>query len=294
MKKLNKWIWNEEEKLYVQEGFHPEELVNTLGANKFGDVLSRLSYSPISVRWNNTFEEAQQMRFMVCLHWIKSRLSYLLNVEGKKRKKLIIDLGCSRSIVYQRWRNNMSHFNCPQIYYWGFDSHLERIQQGRTLFKKKKNDSVVYFLGDILKEVRFPARADVIVAMEILEHLPPDKAGNLFKNIRRNLKKTGVAIVSSPNPAEKDSFVWADSEKGHHKEYPWFQAKEMMVNHGFEIIDRVGVLPVRNYFRRTSFPEIRKELVKHLPSSFVNPILLLAEDNMSLNKEWISLIRRAK
>jgi len=292
MKAIKGWKWNETKKLYVQNGFVLGELDDSLGTNKHGDVIQKESYSPNKVRFYNSFEEAQQVRFIVALHWMKSRLSDILNVEGKKRKKLILDLGCSRSFIYRRWKNNMNYFGWSLIHYWGVDSNLKRIDDGRAMFTKKKNDSVIYFLGDLSREMKFPGKADIVFCLEVLEHVPREKVYTFLNNIYNNLSDHGSAIISSPNPKEKGGFVWKDSPKSHHYEYKWEEAKELFEDNGFEIIKVTGVLPDRNYFRESSFYKLRKRLAEHLPGPIINNILLTAEKDMSKKRQWICLLNK--
>ena len=292
MKEITGWEWNNEESVYVQEGFVWGKLDKELGTNKQGDVIGKSIYDPNSARWYNSFEQAQSIRFAVALHWMKSRLSEMLNVEGKKRKKLILDLGCSRSFIYRRWKNNMNFFNWPTLHYWGVDSSLKRINDGRNSFVKKKNDSVIYFLADLSSNIKFPAKADILICLEVLEHIPKSKVHTLLNNIYNALNSTGIAIISSPNPKEKGGWVWAESQKSHHYEYIWEEAEKLLISHGFEILDVTGVLPDRNYFRESSFLPIRKRLAELLPASMINNILLLAEEDMSKKRQWITKLQK--
>jgi SAM-dependent methyltransferase len=292
MKKIEGWNWSEKEKIYIQDGFKIGDLDNDIGTNCHGDVISKNSYSVEKIRFYNTFEEAQYFRFLVCLSWMKDHFSFLLEEEGEKRKKLVIDLGCSRSFIYRMWRNNMNFFNWPQISYWGMDSNIKRINDGRSSFIPKKNDSVIYFLGDLSNETKFPSKADVIVCLEVLEHLPKKKAHTLLNNAKKNLKSSGIIIMSSPNPPEKGGFVWKDSSKSHFYEYIFDEAKELFIENGLKIIDHTGVLPDRNYNKSCSNPSLRKRLSELVPNSIVNNFLLLAEEDMSKKRQWICKLRK--
>lgn len=292
MKKILGWKYDESKGVYIQDRFTSGELDEDVGTNVYGDVLQKESYSPNKVRFYNSFEEAQQTRFIVCLHWIKEHFSDLLETEKVKRKKLIIDLGCSRSFVYRRWKNNMNFFNWPQIHYWGVDSNLKRINDGRNSIEKKKNDSLIYFLGDLSEKMVFPAKADVIVCMEVLEHLPVSKARNILNNIYKALKSSGIAIISSPNPKNKGEFVWKDSQKSHFYEYTFEEAEKLFEDNGFSVIDKTGVLPDREYYKQTSFPELREKLIRYLPPPIVNNFLLLAEEDIRMKRQWICKLKK--
>ena len=296
MKKIKDWIWDKENKVFVQDGFELNSLDENLGTDSHGDVTSSSNYSPSNVRWWNSFEEAQQMRFRIVMTRIRSRLLYIADIEKKKRKKLMIDLGCSRSFIYRRWRKNCNFFNWPKIAYWGVDSSLKRINQGRDSYVKKRNDSIAYFVGDLGEPMFFPTKADIIVCLEILEHIPEEKACNLLKTIYDHLSDNGSVIMSSPNPPEEGEWVWGkESQQSHHKEYTFGEAKDLLIFNGFEIVYHNGVLPYRNYNHQTSFKELRKELVKSLPAPLVNSMLLLAEPDMAIKRQWIiEAVKRKK
>jgi len=293
MKKIKGWSYNLDEDVYVQDGFVIGDLDGELGTDKHGDVKNRNIYDPNFVRWSNTFEVAQQVRFMTVMTWVRSHLTNIAASEGKKRKKLLIDLGCSRSFIYRRWKGNMNYFSWPIIHYWGVDSSLKRINEGRVEIIKKKNDSLVYFVGDLNREMQFPGKADLLICLEVLEHIPEKNVGNLLSTIKNNLRKDGMAIISSPNPESSGSWVWGDeSQHSHHKEYTWEEAKKLFEDHGLKVQDYTGVLPDRNYFRRSSFGKLRAELVKHFPAPWVNNILLLAEPSMDIKRQWICSVTR--
>lgn len=290
---LHDWEWDKKKGVYVHKYSNIKDLETSLGTDSHGDVKDRRSYDPNFSRLYNSFEQAQQIRFLVALHWMKLHFSHLLNtLEKIKRKKLVIDLGCSRSFIYRRWKNNMNHFNWPQLHYWGVDSSFKRINEGRKEFVKKKNDSVVYFLADLSQKIIFPAKADVILCLEVIEHIPPEKLHTLLYSIRKNLKKNGIVIISSPNPKSEGGWVWPDSHLSHHYEYTWSEAEKIFKKNKFKILEVTGVLPDRNYYRRSSFKEVRDKLSQVLPPPMINNILLLIEDDMSLKRQWIVKLQK--
>jgi len=285
--KIKNWDWDNSKRLYVRRGF-TDDVESKIG--KHGDVVQKEMYNPRKVRWYNSFEMAQQIRFMICLEWIRQHFQDLARKEKKKR--LIIDLGCSRSFVYQFWRHNCNYFGWPQIHYWGVDANYKRIEEGRNMFVKKKNDRVVYFLADLACPLRFPAKADVVVCMEVIEHLPPRKVLYLLNNVKNALNSTGIAIISSPNPESKGEWVWENSEESHHYEYTWKEARKIFENNGLVILDRTGVLPYRNYRSTTTNP-YRNQIANYLPAPLVNNVLLTGEVNMYKKKMWICKVKKS-
>ena len=114
-----------------------------------------------------------------------------------------------------------------------------------------------------------------------------------MKTIYDSLRDDGIAIISSPNPKEKDGWVWGEESKSsHHHEYIWEEAKGLFEEFGFKILDVTGVLPDRNYFRRSKFKKERDKMAKYFPSSFVNNLFLLIEDDMDMKRQWICKIMK--
>jgi len=278
------------EDLYVQEEFTGAE---DSKAGKTGDVPSPAMYDPRKVRWFSGFEFAQQVRYMVVLNWIKK---YFDELSKRNRKgRLVLDLGCSYSFLYNFWRSNGNYFNWPRVHYHGVDANLKRIQKGRESFVKKKRDLLTYYLADITKPLVFKDKMDVIVCMETLEHIHKEKAFELISNIKRNLKKTGIVIMSSPNPLKEkgEKFVWKDSEKGHIYEWSFDEAGSFFGDLGLRMDEVCGILPRREFKRETKFDAVRDSLANYLPLTIVNSFLCVG-DNVNLSKQWMMMLKLLK
>lgn len=283
------WEYEKIDDIWIHESFKDHKL--GVGDDLHGDVTGKMTYDPSKSRLFNSFEVAQVTRFQIAVNWMRMHFQDLQKTERKKRSKIVIDLGCSRSYLYGTWKNRGNYFGWPLLEYMGIDSNLKRIEDGRDMFPPKKNDRVVYGLADLGSEISLP-KSDIIVCMELLEHLPREKAIYLIYTIRKSLKSSGIAIISSPNPSPGE-WVWGEESKvSHQYEYPWEEACFLFEKSGFKILDRVQVLPDRNYRRDTSFPKLRNRLSKILPPPIINSVLLLAEKNMTLGKQWICKISK--
>jgi len=273
--------------VHLVRGSNLNDLKIGLGTDRHGDVLGRDIYNPRHARLFNSFEQAQIMRFLVGITWAREHFQELEKKEGKKRRKVVTDLGCSRSFWYQYWKFQANYFGWPLLLYQGVDINFDRIDQGRKMFIKKKNDILEYFLVDLSSRFTLPKKADFLVCMEVLEHVEKTKVHTLLNSIHKNLKRSGIAIISSPNPLNEGGWVWKDSGKSHHYEYTFAQAKSLLEENGFEIINHTGVLPDRNYFKTSKFPKIRKKLATFLPAPMVNNILVMLESDVSKRRQWI-------
>lgn len=286
MKKIKGWEWNETASLYIQEGLDLSKGIG-LGTDKHGDVINKNIYNPRHSRLYNSFEQAQVFRFQIAVNWAKIHFQDLEKKEEKKRMKVVTDFGCSRSFWYQYWRYQGNYFGWPLIYYQGVDINLKRIQEGRESFVPKKNDRLVYFLGNLSSQIKMPNLADVIICLEVIEHIDPEKVHTLLNTLYNGLKSTGLLILSSPNPKKIGTWVWENSPQSHHYEYTFSETKDLLKKSGFKIVDHTGVLPDRNYFKSSSFPKLRKRLCEIMPAPLVNNFLLLAEKDIQKKRQWI-------
>jgi len=106
-----------------------------------------------------------------------------------KRKIKILDLGIGQGYLEQK----LQELEAEHTIY-GLDISKKVIKR---LEKKFKGD---FKAGDILKADKFYKRNyfDVIVAIEVIEHIPPHKIFSFYKIIYLLLKKNGLFIISTP------------------------------------------------------------------------------------------------
>jgi len=83
---------------------------------------------------------------------------------------------------------------------------------------------------------------DCVVFTEVIEHLHPLKIPNVLSEINRVLKNKGVLYLTTPNAASigkrvKLLFGLQPSGKMHIKEFTAKEVINMLINHGFKIIE---------------------------------------------------------
>ena len=81
-----------------------------------GSILDESEYKASkleSFRLFNTYESAQLLRFWTVVNWIRDCHDKHVPV------KMVLDLGCGFSKLYQVWYNNGNFMNWPAIEYWG-------------------------------------------------------------------------------------------------------------------------------------------------------------------------------
>jgi 2-polyprenyl-3-methyl-5-hydroxy-6-metoxy-1,4-benzoquinol methylase len=100
---------------------------------------------------------------------------------GSRKRIAIFGCGVSKESLFLRKLGN---------YVIGIDKD-KRIKK---LAKKRNNE---FILQDLEKEFKLKRPVDVIIAFEVIEHIRDHTI--FMKNIRRNLKKGGVLILSTPS-----------------------------------------------------------------------------------------------
>jgi len=125
------------------------------------------------------------------LHQIKSlRMAYILDqINNRKIKNLkILDLGCGGGIICEP----LARLGAKVT---GIDFAPNNIKAAK-IHSKKNNLKIKYFYKDIEKS-ELDEKFDIILMFEVLEHL--DNWKKTIKNIKKNLNKNGLIIISTIN-----------------------------------------------------------------------------------------------
>jgi len=90
----------------------------------------------------------------------------------------------------------------------GYDVDEKSIEHGKVFFKEEGLNNEFLFAKDIST---IQTKADVIIASEVLEHLPDAKLNTVLINIRKIVKQDGQLLITVPNGFgwfEMESFIW--------------------------------------------------------------------------------------
>ncbi len=125
------------------------------------------------------------------LHQIKShRMSYILEqIKDRDLKNLkILDVGCGGGIICEP----LARLGAKVT---GVDFAPNNIKAAK-LHSKRNNLKINYIYKDIEKS-KLDKKFDIILMFEVLEHL--DNWKKTIKNIKKNLNKNGMLIISTIN-----------------------------------------------------------------------------------------------
>lgn len=136
--------------------------------------------------WNTKFEKPENLNEQDAMtrEKIKRLIEYL-----PKRKARILDLGIGQGYLEQKLKElGIKH----EIH--GVDISKTAIDRARKKFNGK------FTVTDILKiDNLYPANSfDVIIAIEVIEHISPNDIFTLYRKIYTLLRRNGTFIVSTP------------------------------------------------------------------------------------------------
>lgn len=94
--------------------------------------------------------------------------------------------------------------------------------------KKNEKEGLTFEAHDALKLGTIKDKFDVILAFEILEHLPLNKVDTFISGIRGLLKKDGVLLLSTPNGVKTEYFWGRPYNTYHVKEYGGYELKHLL------------------------------------------------------------------
>ncbi len=248
----------------------------------------------------NSLDFSSLIRFWISTNWMKEQF-----VRTKNKHPRVLDLGCANLQAYHIWHNNGNYFGWPSIKYYGVDVNYKRLMVGKNLFKFKKSDQVTLIQANLEHPIIFKDESEIpktikfdfVVCMEFLEHIPKESFATIMNTLNKfQLKKDGRAILSSPNPNKEkgQEVVWKKMSPISHvfeRSYP--EAEKLILDSGLEIEDKAATLARGNY-RSIAKPEckdVRKRMMKFLPTSIVNNLVCLADDVMS-GGQWIIKVKR--
>ncbi|MBI3333861.1 methyltransferase domain-containing protein [Candidatus Pacearchaeota archaeon] len=153
--------------------------------------------------------------------YARNRIDYVVNLIEPRKKLRVLNIGISNiPEIEQRIEDTVE---C-----WTIDIDRKKVAGAQSHLKKTK-----LIVGDLTKNPDLPENYfDVVVVLEVLEHLDDDRA--LLKLINRVLRKNGSLIVGVPNRSPLHIFnpvMYAE----HKRHYSNAGIKQKVTDAGFRI-----------------------------------------------------------
>lgn len=177
----------------------------------------------------------------------KDRIAISVSYIPKTAKK-VLDIGAGYGFLEEKIAaKNYSYELC------GFDISSEAINNLKKRFKGRFTIASIYnppYQHDYF---------DVILALEVLEHIPPSKILNVLKKISDILKSGGIFILSIPlNEGLKHKKV---NPSGHLREYSRELISAELSLSGFKVIDYQELFAFNSFYKFKKI--LQQSIFKH-------------------------------
>jgi 2-polyprenyl-3-methyl-5-hydroxy-6-metoxy-1,4-benzoquinol methylase len=186
------------------------------------------------------------------LHWLLSHLT---------KDDTIVELGCGTGYMV-----------CLPLAQQGYDIvgvdlDAQSIGYGRELFRREGLNCHRLQAVDIVELDRI---FDVVIASEVLEHIPNTDLGNTLQAICKNLKEGGQLLVTVPNGYgwfEFESYLWFKIRLGRFIERTYIARvilglKHLLLGNGIEL-PHPSTLAESPHVQRFTHKSIQRLLRKH-------------------------------
>jgi len=127
--------------------------------------------------------------------WGFEYLSYLSFVKKNvlkyyKKGKLILDVGCGDGKLINLLNREILSESISGVDY----------SEKSLKFAKIFNPGITFYYGDINNSTLFNnIKYDIIILMEVLEHIPLNEISGFIQSISTHLKKNGIVIITVPS-----------------------------------------------------------------------------------------------
>jgi len=157
----------------------------------------------------------------------------------KKKEGNVLDIGFGLCPIERKLLRNKTN----KLHFFGIDISDFAVKQARERF------SGTFLTGSILKIPFLPNTFDLIIALEVLEHIPPTNTFKAFEEIKRVLKKSGLLIISVPLNEDLESlYLKGLNPSGHTRVYTPFLIKTELEMAGFLTIKEKYFYAFRNMY----------------------------------------------
>lgn len=123
-------------------------------------------------------------------------------IEKNKIKPIVMDIGCYKGQLFSYLIQNRIFVD-----YIGLDIRKDYLE--KSILKRKD----VWLIEQDITEPFYFKDVDIVVCLEILEHIEQSKINQVIRNVSNSLTKNGIFIVACPLNSNEKIFHYYDKEK---------------------------------------------------------------------------------
>lgn len=212
-------------------------------------------------------------RFMICTKIIN---------RCNSKNPLVLDVGCSCGKLLQVQQTLMREPGTKQMIYVGMDAREYATKQvndfadrnfsenyKKNVHVENKNIVDVKQCKELTKKY---GKFDIIVMLEVIEHIPDEFISKVVKSLKNMLKDDGKLILSTPMHLKENEEMWWP--EAHFKEYTINQIEEMFSD-CFVIEEKIGNHVIaKNLKEKLKESESDSKLYKKLLKSTKNGTII--------------------
>ncbi len=184
--------------------------------------------------WNKIFQNNPTFRDQDAM--TKEKIDKVISFLPPAGSK-ILDLGIGQGYLEERLKEKKLNY---KIY--GIDISSICIKRAKKMFKGE------FRLGDVLQIDKYykPDLFDAVVALELIEHIPPIKIFSFYSKVKKILKENGTFIITTPLNEGLKSM--SENPSGHVREYTMPILKTEFDISRFEILNLKTFYAFRNFY----------------------------------------------
>lgn len=206
--------------------------------------MSKIAYDPVKDKLSGIIKGSKSLRrlfyFLLDLFFLRSwHIRRLIKQEGapldKSGEWTLLDAG---SGFGQYDRFILKHFENVKVH--SIDVKKDYLEENKQYFKDDIEKGRIKFYEADLLSFSSPVRFDIIICIDVLEHIEEDV--KVMKNLAKSLKNGGTLLIHSPShfseedAGEDDSFVGEHARAGYSKRQI------------FKKLEAVGLSPVEVHY----------------------------------------------
>lgn len=195
-------------------------------------------------------------------NWHKNKLTVLEHLLGFTKHDTILDLGTGSG-------NFELHFSKKVKKIIGVDYNDEPLSFLHKQLKKEKKHNVHLVQSDIrdLTKIRAHAPVDMVIAIDVIEHIPETDAVLVVKHIKKLIKKHGKVCIITPN--YRSAWILLEAALDKTSFVPKFQGHQHLAKYHKQNLNKVfsdnGFTPVSfRTFNTFSFIAPFEQIAKSL------------------------------